>query len=338
MRRTHALVPLLITLLLALAASPAEAHLGADDGFNLSTGQDPLVDVLSLAAALTMLLGGLAYLVWTGARDGWGFTPAKGAVVLGQAWVAAGLSATAGAVGTLPWQLLSAGLILGTLAMGWWVALRALEPAWPALRGDRRLQAVAGVAALAFLGLFAFGTHMVLVPSADEVAALGAGAENGYLEAYEAFGPLAMWPALVFWWPAASLTGYVTPITLAIALGLSGLFGLAIATAVGSWSGRGAAGVGGAGGVSMVTSFCACCTPAFYPVLVALFGSGAAPVVYAISDPDLPIFNVAQVANVWLLAWAVTLGARRFVAACELPGMDGEAAAPDAVDASTAEA
>lgn len=102
----------------------------------------------------------------------------------------------------------------------------------------------------------------------------------------------------------------MTPASGGILVTAVGLFALAIAVLVANFS-RGRLGAtSGAGAAPVAMNFCACCTPAIYPVLVALFGSGAAPLVYAMSDPDLALYNVAQVANLWFLVLAVRIGIR----------------------------
>lgn len=321
--RVHPLALTLGLLSLVIALVPgAKAHLGEDEGFTWDAASGELVQLLSFVAAAGITLAGLAYLR---RRRTQGRAPdaSWGLVLLGIAWVIAAISVPTAWIDQLAWQLAAAALILGTLGAAWWMVLNRREAFWPALRADRRALAIGAIAGLVFLGLFAFGTHMLFVPTAEEIAS--AGDTGAYLHTYETFGPLAVWPDVEFGLPGLVVAGFLTLPTAAIALTAAGLFALAIGLLVSNFSRGGLGAIGGAGTAPVATNFCACCTPAFYPVLVALFGSGAAPLVYAMSDPDLALFNVAQVGNVWLLTVAVVLGIRRVTTFCRPasdPGAD----------------
>lgn len=315
---------ILLTLLSALLPG-AQAHLGTDDGFSLDAASGELAHLISFLAAAGLTLAGFAYLRRRRAR-GQGPDASWVLVLLGIAWVVAAVSVPTTWIDQLAWQLAAAALILGTLGAAWWMVVTRRDAFWPALRADRRALAIGAAVGLVSLGLFAFGTHMVYVPTAEEIAY--AGDTDAYLRTYETFGPLAMWPDVEFGLPGLEVAGFVTLPTAAIALTAAGLFALAIALLATSFSRRGLGAIGGAGAAPMATTFCACCTPALYPILVALFGSGAAPLVYAMSDPDLALYNVAQVGNVWLLTLAVVLGIRRTQAVCPPPSGPGPEAGP----------
>lgn len=311
--RCHHLALAAGLLLLVLLVPGAQAHLGEDQGFTLDAGATGMAQSLSFLAAAGLTLAGFTYLR---RRRAQGRRPdaSWALVLLGIAWVVAAVSVPTAWIDQLAWQLAAAALILGTLGAAWWVVASRWRSFWPALRTDRRALAIGITAGFVFLGLFAFGTHMVFVPTAEEIAY--ADDTGAYLRTYETFGPLAVWPDVEFGLPGLVVSGFLTLPTAAIALTAAGLFTLAIGLLISTFSRGGLGAIGGAGAAPVATNFCACCTPALYPVLVALFGSGAAPLVYAMSDPDLALYNVAQVGNVWFLTAAVALGVRRAKAVC----------------------
>lgn len=311
---------LLLTLLSALLPG-AQAHLGTDDGFSLDAASGELAHLVSFLAAALLTLAGFTYLRRRRAQ-GHGPDPSWALVLLGIAWVVAAVSVPGSWIDHPAWQLTAAGLILGTLGAAWWMVLARRETFLASLRMDRPAIAIGVVAGVVLLALFTFGTHMLFIPTAEEIAY--AGDTTPYLRTYETFGPLAMWPDVEFGVPGLGVAGFLTLPSLAIAVTTAGLFALAIALLATSFSRRGLGAIGGAGAAPMATTFCACCTPALYPILVALFGSGAAPLVYAMSDPDLALYNVAQVGNVWLLTLGVVLGIRRAKAVSSLPGDERE--------------
>lgn len=289
----------------------ARAHLGVGEGFVLPTGEGAL-GVLTATSVLFVALAGAGYVARkasTGRRPG----PDWVLAIAGIAWVTLGHLRPDAWVFTPAWRGLAIVLVLGTIAGAWWVAWPSLRVARGLLPG-RRAASVAGLSTgLAFLLLFAFGTHLVLDPDAHEAAAAGA---EGFMRAYETFGPLAVWPDLEWWWPGVGLGGHVTPASAVLALTLAAFFGVSVALLVAARIPRGAAPLAGSGAASLAVNLCACCTPALYPLLVALLGSAAAPLVYAMSDPDQALYDVAQVANVWLLTAAVVQGATRVAATC----------------------
>lgn len=306
MRRSVAVA--VVGLCLFVAVSPTvQAHLGEDDGFSLGGNKLAIGHTISFLSAAALTIAGFVYL-----RRRWKEGHAPDAtwllVLLGIAWVVAAVSVPDAWIYHPAWVLASATLIFGTLAAAWACVVPHRDRFWPQLRSDRKALTIGGIAGALFGVFFAFGTHMVRIVPTEEVAL--ARNRGGYIISYESFGPLAVWPDIEVWWPAIRFGASVTPASGGILVTAVGLFALAIAVLVSNFSRDRLRATSGAGAAPVAMNFCACCTPAFYPVLVALFGSGAAPLVYAMSDPDLAMYNVAQVANLWFLVLAVRIGIR----------------------------
>lgn len=311
-------------LALLVTVSPTvQAHLGVDDGFSLEGDWETITYALSFLSAAALTIAGFVYL-----RHRWkeGHEPDATwlLVLLGIAWVVTAVSVPDAWILHPAWVLPSAALIFGTLAAAWACVLPHRHRFWPQLGSDRRALTIGGIAGALFGVFFAVGTHMVRIVPAEEAAL--AGDRSGYILSYETFGPLAVWPDVEVWWPAVRLGAHATPASAGILVTAVSLFALAIAVLASNFS-RGRLGAtSGAGAAPVAMNLCACCTPAFYPVLVALFGSAAAPLAYAMSDPELATYNVAQVANLWFLVLAVRVGIRG-MGACS-PIEDAPASSP----------
>lgn len=181
-----------------------------------------------------------------------------------------------------------------------WIDTRPLLGAIRTDRGARRFGAA--VAALMAL-FFAFSAGMLTVVP-DEGVGLPA---EGFVAPTAVADPLAMWPAISFWFPQIPLGGYVSVGTVLLVGLLAGLVGLAGAVTYRGWRSPGArTGVGAAAGPVAVAgpTACCCCGPMLAQVAVVLLGaSAAAPIYWTFVDVASPLgsfFFVAAVGGLTL--------------------------------------
>ena len=141
---------------------------------------------------------------------------------------------------------------------------------------------------------------------------------HGYLVPFAAYGPMAVWPDVEFYFPSMNLAGYLSVgnVLLFASLGFLTAFAAALLMRNISWRrkvGKGAlTPFGGAVLASLSTNACCCCSPVLYPLVAILFG-GAVPGAIADSlvNPQSPISNLFVLATLACLVVSVILLTRQ---------------------------
>ena len=121
---------------------------------------------------------------------------------------------------------------------------------------------------------------------------------------YQVASPLVVWPAVEWYFPSFSFTGYLSVGTGVLMVILGGLIGLNVAVVVQQWSTAGSVAgkqlFSGSLAASGATA-CCCCAPAFYGALSVLFGTAVTPVYWSFMIPSSPIGSTFFAASVLLL-------------------------------------
>lgn len=147
-----------------------------------------------------------------------------------------------------------------------------------------------------------FSASWLALPSADDLPV----SSKSFLTFSQTYGPLTMWYTLDFWSSTLKLYGAISVGTLLMMLTVSMLMALNILLVLYSWKLKNdkikhIPALSGATGSSVAiaaTSFCCCCLPALYPVLVLLFGSAAAETLsISLINSSGPLFNVIQIGS-----------------------------------------
>jgi hypothetical protein len=163
---------------------------------------------------------------------------------------------------------------------------------------------------------YLFGSGLVSPPDPEDPPL----PTYGYVASYESYGPLTVWPNFEFWWPLINLYGAVSVGTLMMLLTIAGFMGISIVLVVYNWK-FGAAkspdlkDIGGTVGSSVavtMTSFCCCCFPVIYPLLILLLGSAATETLtVTLVSASGPLFNFIQMAILSLMAKTAISAAKR---------------------------
>lgn len=298
-----------------LAAPPALAHDPIEQALARGAGPPAWVAPLgALAAFVTMLLlGAVALAHWSRPASGprshrW--LPVAQLLAL---WVLLGSlqSATAQTTGT-PGALLALGYIVLPLALAsvWVYVFVSFGPVLGLVLRHGRYRRLAVVIAVAFAGLFLWGSNLIGVPEHDDLPPEGAA--DAFLALSSAYGPLAIWPNVEFWLPELRLFGAVSLGVALVVVTIAALTGLTWASLLFSLTlPRRQSRLGRRLGVLAVlgpvgTNFCCCCAPAVYPLLSFVLGATTASSLGAwLVGSSSPFYNPAQVGMIALLLAAI---------------------------------
>jgi len=191
---------------------------------------------------------------------------------------------------------------------------------------DLRSKAVSAAAFCLFAVFFVVSAGTVSV-NPDVTPAI---AGDGFVTVQRVVGPLVYWPAVEFYWPAASLSGYFSPGTVILVGLLGGLVALNAGLVARQLAAEGATdspqAMFGTLAASGATA-CCCCAPALYGVAGVLFGAAATPVYWAFMDPTSPVGGIFFAVSVIVLTGSVIRASHD--PACRIPR---ESDAPRAAD------
>jgi hypothetical protein len=155
-----------------------------------------------------------------------------------------------------------------------------------------------------------FSASWLALPSADDLPV----SSNSFYTFSQTYGPLTMWYTIDIWISPLKLYGALSVGTLLMMLTVSMLMALNVLLVLYSLKLKNdkikhIPAISGATGSSVAiaaTSFCCCCLPALYPVLVLLFGSAAAETLsISLIDSSGPLFNVIQIGSLSFILLSV---------------------------------
>ncbi len=176
---------------------------------------------------------------------------------------------------------------------------------------------ISWAAGIGYTLFYIFATNTISVPDSD-AAPIPSALSHGYIIPFEAYGPMAVWPDVEFYFPGVGLTGYLSVgnVLLFLSLGVLTSFGVSLflqnVRARRSLDRKVAAPFGGAFIAALSTNACCCCTPVLLPALALFFG-GIVPnaVVLSLLNPQSPVSNMLVITTLACLTASVILSTRR---------------------------